>query len=102
VTADLPTLTRLEYHLGRLLVAGVATSALLLAVGLVLWLAHPDAVAASWLLNCGLVVLIATPITRVILSFAEYVRMRDWFFVATTMAVLIELAVTVIVALARR
>ena len=30
----------------------------------------------------------ATPILRVVVSFAEYVRMRDWFFVATTMVVL--------------
>jgi uncharacterized membrane protein len=95
-------LTRLEQHLGRLLVSGVILSALLLAAGLALWLAHPNGARAMWLLNGGLVVLIATPILRVILSLAEYVRLRDWVFVATTMAVLIELAVTVIVALARR
>ena len=40
----------------------------------------------------------ATPILRVVVSFAEYVRMRDWFFVAMTMVVLAELTLTVIVA----
>jgi uncharacterized membrane protein len=102
VSANPPPLTRLERHLGRLLVTGVIVSAFLLAGGLALWLAHPDGARAVWLLNSGLVVLIATPIMRVVLSLAEYVRLREWFFVATTMAVLIELAVTVIVALARR
>ena len=102
MTANLQGLTRLEHHLGWLLMAGVVLSAVLLAAGLVLWLAYPDEAPALWLLNGGLVVLIATPIMRVILSLAEFVRLRDWFFVATTMAVLIELAVTVIVALARR
>lgn len=102
MTARHPPLTRLEHHLGRLLVTGVIVSALLLAAGLALWLAHPDGASALWLLNFGLVVLIATPIMRVMLSLAEYVRLREWYFVVTTMAVLIELTVTVIVALTRR
>ena len=102
MSANPPPLTRLERHLGRLLVTGVIVSAMLLAAGLALWLARPDGARAAWLLSSGLVVLIATPIMRVVLSLAEYVRLREWFFVATTMAVLIELAVTVIVALARR
>ena len=42
----------------------------------------------------------ATPMLRVMLSFAEYVRMRDWLFVATTIVVIVELALTVGVALA--
>jgi uncharacterized membrane protein len=43
----------------------------------------------------------ATPILRVIVSFAEYVRMKDWFFVLTTAIVLAELAFTVLTALRR-
>lgn len=96
------SLSRLEYHLGRLLVAGVAVSAGTLTIALGLWLADPEAPAASWLLNAGLVVLMATPILRVLVSFAEYVRIRDWLFVATTIVVLLELTATVLVALARR
>ena len=36
---------------------------------------------------------------RVLLSIVEYVRMRDWFFAATTLAVIAELSVTVLSAL---
>jgi uncharacterized membrane protein len=97
-----PPLGRLEANLGRLLVTGVVASAVLLAAGLAVWLAQPNHRAAAWLLNAGLMVLMATPILRVMVSFAEYVRIRDWLFVATTILVLAELAVTVIVALAHR
>ena len=94
-------LVRLEQQLARLLVTGVIVSAVLLAAGLALWLADPDNGRARWLLSGGLIVLMATPILRVFVSFVEYVRIRDWFFVATTIVVLIELTVTVVVALAR-
>jgi uncharacterized membrane protein len=93
------SLARLEQYLGRLLVIGVIVKSVLLAAGLALWLSHPG-YAALWLLNAGLIVLMATPIMRVIVSFVEYVRMRDWFFVATTIVVLIELTLSVAVAFA--
>jgi uncharacterized membrane protein len=47
------------------------------------------------------VILMATPILRVVVSLIEYARMRDWFFVATTLAVLIVLFVTIGVALSQ-
>jgi uncharacterized membrane protein len=97
-----PSLSRLEEHLGRLLVAGVILSTTLLAAGLVLWLANPRGAAARWLLNAGLVALMGTPIMRVVVSFAEYVRMRDWIFVGLTLVVFAELALTVAIALSRR
>jgi uncharacterized membrane protein len=50
------------------------------------------------LLTAGLVILMATPILRVIVSLVEYVRMRDWFFVATTVMVFGVLIVTVTLA----
>ena len=93
---------RLELHLGRLLVTGVVASAVLLATGLGLWLSNPQSVAALWLLNAGLIVLMGTPIMRVVVSFAEYVGMRQWFFAGVTIVVLVELSVTVLVALSRR
>jgi uncharacterized membrane protein len=102
VNADLPSLSRLEHHLGRVLVAGVIVSAVLLAAGLALWLADPRGALAAWALNAGLLALMATPIMRVVVSFTEYVRMRDWLFVAMTLVVLAELSLTVAVALARR
>ena len=57
---------------------------------------------SSWLLSVGLVTLMATPLLRVLVSLAEYVRLREWFFVLTTVAVLVELSVTVIYALRQR
>jgi uncharacterized membrane protein len=76
-------------------------SALLLTMGLSAWMWNPAAAAATWLLNAGLMVLMATPILRVIVSVAEFVHLRQWFFVAVTLIVLAELAVTVGVALTR-
>jgi uncharacterized membrane protein len=102
MNARTDALGRLEHHLGRLLVTGVTVSAALLAVGLVATLAAPDAAAGNWLLYAGLITLMSTPILRVIVSFAEYVRMKDWFFVATTAVVMIELALTLITAFHRR
>ncbi len=95
-------LTRLEQKLGQLLVTGVIASAALLAAGLLFWLSNPGAPRTAGLLNAGLIVLMATPIMRVIVSVAEYVRLRQWFFVAVTLVVLAELSVTVAVALSRR
>jgi len=95
------SLVRLEIHLGRLLVAGVTISAMLLAVGLVLWLFHPNQAASMWLLNAGLIALMATPIMRVIVSFAEYISLGQWFFAGVTVLVLAELTITVLVALKR-
>jgi uncharacterized protein DUF1634 len=92
-------LSRLEVHLGRLLLGGVLSSASCLAVGLAVWLAAGPTSIANALLTAGLLVLMATPILRVVVSLVEYARMRDWFFVATTLAVLIVLFVTIGVAL---
>lgn len=89
-------LGRLEVHLGRLLLSGVLASAACLAAGLLLTLAGRS---AAVILTTGLVLLMATPILRVVVSIVEYVRMRDWFFVAVTLFVLLVLAGTVLIAL---
>jgi uncharacterized membrane protein len=102
VTAAARSLGELERQLGRLLVGGVIVSAVLLSGGLVLWLVAPQGALGLALLNAGLIALMATPILRVVVSFAEYVRMRDWFFAAMTIAVLAELMLTLFVALRRR
>jgi uncharacterized membrane protein len=92
------SLLRLEHRLGRLFVAGLTVSATSLALGLVVYLVAPGA-AAMLLLNGGLAILMATPLLRVIVSIAEYARLGDWFFVITTVVVLVELSVTMIYAL---
>lgn len=98
-TDQSPGLSSLEVHLGRLLFAGVVSSAICLAIGLALWLTAGQSVLSADLLGLGLLLLMATPILRVIVSVVEYARMRDWFFVVTTLAVLIVLGVTVVYAL---
>lgn len=95
-------ISRLEVHLGRLLLGGVLSAAVLLAAGLALWLGGRAPGVGSGLLTAGLFVLMATPILRVIVSLVEYARMRDWFFVATTLAVLGVLLTTLVVALLKR
>ncbi len=91
---------RLEVQLGRLLFGGVVCAATLLVAGLALWVTTTTP-AAGALLNAGLIVLMATPIMRVAVSLIEYVRMRDWFFALTTLAVLTVLFVSVGLALGR-
>lgn len=100
--AESSSLARLEVRLGHLLVTGVIVSAVLLALGLGLWLSGRHMTAAAWLLNGGLVALMSTPILRVLVSFGEYIRMKQWFFAGVTVVVLLELTVTILVALSRR
>jgi uncharacterized membrane protein len=83
---------RLEAAVGRVLRIGVTTSTVCLAAGLVLsmvpqaeWLAHV-------LLNAGLIILMATPVGRVVMSVGQYAIERDWVFVVLTTIVLLELA----------
>ncbi len=83
-----------EALLGRTLWAGVGVSTALLAIGLAVHLAAPGDVSA-FLLNAGLLVLMGTPMLRVALSCAEYVRERDWFFAAAALGVLVVLGVTI-------
>ena len=92
-------LERLEHHVGQLFTAGVTISAVTLAAGLAMFLIAPEKPTTNTLLNAGLLVLMATPMLRVLLSIVEYVRMQDWFFAATTLAVIAELSVTVLSAL---
>jgi uncharacterized membrane protein len=83
----------LEGLLGRLMLAGVMLSAASLAIGLALWLAAGE---GTRLLNFGLIVLLATPMLRVAVSFLEAVRLRDWFFVGATLTVVLLLSASVL------
>ena len=94
-------LERLEGRLGRLLVTGVTVSAIMLLVGLGWFLISQASAAAHVLLTIGLFALMGTPMLRVAVSFVEYVRMKDWFFVATTIIVLAVLVTSVVLALRR-
>jgi uncharacterized membrane protein len=92
------SLARLESLFGKVLVAGVLVSSVLLALGLLLWLAGYDGTWDRRILGAGLITLMATPVVRVIVSSVEYIRRRDWFFAATSLAVLVVLALTIAIA----
>ena len=96
---------RLEETLGRVLRAGVMVSTLCLGSGLAIALSGALVgavpVLAQLLLTIGLIVLLATPASRVVVSAIAYARSRDWLFVALTVIVLLELAASVAVAIQR-
>lgn len=100
ITSD-ESLDRLEHRLGVLLKAGVLSSAASLALGLLTWFAAGPTALSSGALTLGLIILMATPILRVIVSLVAYIRMRDWFFVGTTVAVFVLLGITVLLAWAK-
>jgi uncharacterized membrane protein len=89
--------TRLERTIGVVLRAGVAVSTVCFAAGLVLTFA--GVAAANLLLQLGIVVLLATPVARVLVSVVEYAQQRDWTFTALTIIVLVELTAGALAAL---
>jgi uncharacterized membrane protein len=91
------TTTRLERTIGVVLRAGVAVSTVCFAAGLVLTFA--GVAAANLLLQLGIVVLLATPVARVLVSVVEYAQQRDWTFTALTIIVLVELTAGALAAL---
>src|SRR6185436_19185894 len=90
--------TPLERWVGVVLRAGVMASSTCLAVGLLVVLINGEGGAAGLLLHTGIVVLLATPVERVVVSTAQYVIARDWAFTALTMIVLVELMASVVAA----
>jgi uncharacterized membrane protein len=102
MTSSPDPLSILEQRLGRLFIVGLTASAAFLICGLGLYLASPNTGSGAWPLSVGLLILMATPLMRVVVSMMEYWRMREWFFVLTTLAVLAELTATVIYALFQR
>jgi len=82
---------RLEVQVGRLLRAGVTLATVCLAVGLGVWLIEGQGRASTVTLKLGLVILMVTPLARVVASLIAYVRLRDWFFATTTVMVLLVL-----------
>jgi uncharacterized membrane protein len=90
---------RLEGIIRRILRVGVATSGVFLAVGLSLSVVSQTSALAATLMTAGLLILMATPVTRVAASVIEYALERDWLFVALTGLVLVEICGGVIAAL---
>ena len=91
-------MSALELAIGAVLRLGVGASSLLLAAGLLLALAGEATGLSHFVLTTAIVILLATPAARVAISVGEYVRERDWLFVALTLIVLMTLAGSVAVA----
>lgn len=83
--------SRLERQIGRLLRFGAFAATAVLAAGLVGHIAFPASAAPDPILRAGLILLMATPVARVVASVIDYVHQRDWLFAALTAAVLVVL-----------
>ncbi len=106
---------RIEIIIGRLLQAGVSLAALVVFVGAILFLIRHGLVPADYhtfrgepadlrtlwgitsdaldfrsrgLIQAGLVLLIATPVARVVVTFFAFLRQRDMIYVVITLVVL--------------
>ena len=91
--------TPLERVIGVVLRAGVMASSACLAAGLLLTLMTGCGGLAGILLHAGIIVLLATPVARVIVSIVQYASQRDWAFTALTAIVLLELMASAVAAL---
>ncbi len=102
-----------DESLHRLLIIGLILSVALILFGLVLaWVNHQSVPAqvlplgeivanissmnAAGFLSLGLLVLIATPIVRVITSFVSFLIEKDWRFAAITLVVLVTIFVSIL------
>ena len=94
-----PATDRLERWLGKILTAGVVTSTVLLAAGLLLQLLGVEPGATAALTRAGLIVLMATPVARVLVSVIEYSLERDWLFAILTTTVLVILLGSLVVSM---
>lgn len=74
----------------RLLRVATWAAAGLLLAGLIAWVA--GAAAATPIMHAGIMLLMATPVVRVVMALVEYLRERDWLFAALTAIVLACLA----------
>jgi uncharacterized membrane protein len=91
-------MARLERTIGLVLHAGVVGSSICLAAGLAVSFLGAGS-AGSVLLRAGVVVLLATPVSRVLVSIVEYSIQREWPFVGLTATVLLELVASLVAAM---
>ena len=90
---------KLERLIGIVLRGGVMVSSACLSAGLLLSLVTGEGGIAGVLLNAGIIVLLATPLARVVVSTVQYVSERDWRFATLTFVVLLELIASAVAAL---
>ena len=88
-------------RLELLLKGTLLASTICLVAGLVLWVAQAKADGDTTLLRAGLLMLMSTPVMRVVISAGEALRARDWVHLATIATVAGLFGLTLIFALAR-
>jgi uncharacterized membrane protein len=89
----------LEQMIGVVLRAGVVASSTCLAAGLVLAVLYGERPIVQILLHTGIIVLLLTPVARVVVSIVQYASERDWTFTLLTAIVLVELLASAVAAL---
>ena len=90
---------KLERAIGVVLRAGVVLSTVCLVLGLLASLLAGDSALPRVLLQTGIIILLCTPVARVIVSIVQYTIDRDWTFAALTTIVLVELLASAVAAL---
>lgn len=83
----------------KLLEISSRVTTVMLLAGVLLWVQAPDGRTADAVLKTGLVILIATPVTRLLAALVEEVRAREWRYVALGFAVLVLLGGSIAVAM---
>lgn len=91
---------RLEKQITTVLRAGMWITTIALAVGLIAHLAGWR--VADVMLATGLVTIIAIPVGRILVSFIDAIRRRDWILAAATTIVLSVMFLTFVYAVGRR
>jgi uncharacterized membrane protein len=81
----------IEAVLARLLRLGSLVAAALLAAGIALMLLGMTGLAPK-LITAGLLVLLGTPVLRVVAAGVVFVKQRDWYFAAFSLVVLCAMA----------
>jgi Protein of unknown function (DUF1634) len=99
VSAPVETAGTLERTVGRVLRTGIGATTVCLSGGLALKLMGISHRPAELLLTIGLMLLLATPVARVVVSVVDYARERNWVFFGLTVIVLAELAASVLYAI---
>ena len=82
----------LEVRFNWVSIALVTLFGLAFGIGLLLHIRKPGSPEASLVLQAGLLLLMASPATRLALALVERIRRRDWTFVLMTVIVAAELA----------
>jgi uncharacterized membrane protein len=68
-------------------------------LGLLATLVDASGALPQRLLNAGIIILLATPVARVVVSIVQYVAERDWMFATLTTVVFLELLASAVAAL---